>query len=532
MIMTVRYFKKVAFIYFLLVLIISLFLITAACSPKEETVLEIEAAGAVILSCEGERASIRSYSPEMTLSVERVGGSKTLSILIENVSSEISEAVTSAPLEEENKAVLSTEIISPTEVMLHIEGGSGPQEIQLSWNEELLNSPLTFAVLGDSQGNNDVLAHMIEAINVTDASFLIYLGDMVPSGLDQEYQVFLETMKQLEMPYFTVPGNHDVRTNGLALYEQYLAPAYHSFDLLDYSLIFLNTSKLGMEARQQEWLEARLDTNKDSLLFLHVPLHDPRGKEHAFLDKKEAENLMRLIKEAPSNVRGVFSGHIHMFKHEEVEGINFVTSGGGGAHLYAAPDEGGFHHYTIISVDDEEIEVLPTPIEAPLRSLGIAVTGKKGDMELSPELLLEMAVVEKEGEVQNIHGNFRGKGVYKGVPIRNLVEKVGGMEPEDLLIVHSWDGYSQEFAYENVFPETVGWGKYQGEMILAIEYNGTPVPDWDEGYRIVFLPEDGAFDNEDYRKTSMPDKGWYLYKSAGSSWVKIVNRLEVIESQE
>lgn len=497
-----------------------------SCSDREAAV-EIEAVGAVVLSNQGGTARVRSYSPEITLTVEQQEANSPIVIQVENIPTKLVDAMV---INDENKEemLITTEIISPTELKLQLVGGTGPQTIKIFWRGELLSEPLTFAVLGDSQGNNDVLAHIVESINDSPAAFVVHLGDMVPSGQEREYQDFLATMEQLEIPYFTVPGNHDVRNEGLERYQQYLAPAYHSFLLKDHKFIFLDTSLLGMDTAQQEWLGSQLNTDKNSLLFLHVPVLDPREKGHAFLDQVEAQSVMQLLEETPSPVRSVFSGHIHMFHHEKSNAIDFITSGGGGAHLYAAFDEGGFHHYTMVSLNDETIDVTPIPVEAPSRNLGIAVTGKQGDVVFTHEELLAMASMEREGQFQNVHGNFRGKGIYKGIPIRDLLEQIGGMEPSEMLVVHSWDGYSQEFAYENVFPQLIGWEEHQGEMVLAIEYNNMTAPDWDEGYRIVFLPEDGTYDNEDYRKTSMTDQGWYLYESAGSRWVKIVQRLEVI----
>jgi hypothetical protein len=42
-------------------------------------------------------------------------------------------------------------------------------------------------------------------------------------------------------------------------------------------------------------------------------------------------------------------------------------------------------------------------------------------------------------------------------------------------------------------------------MILAYEYNGTTVPDYEDGFRLMFLPEDGYYSNADANATSDPD---------------------------
>ena len=139
-----------------------------------------------------------------------------------------------------------------------------------------------------------------------------------------------------------------------------------------------------------------------------------------------------------------------------------------------------------------------------------------------------MADRSGQSSFQNIHGNYRGEGTYRGVPVSRLVEAAGGMEPGERLLVYSHDGYVQAYAYENVYPRESGWYGHQGEMILAIEYNGSTPPEWQDGYRIAFLPEDGVYDNNDCARTSVPGQGWHLYQSAGSRWVRMVARLEVL----
>ena len=97
-----------------------------------------------------------------------------------------------------------------------------------------------------------------------------------------------------------------------------------------------------------------------------------------------------------------------------------------------------------------------------------------------------------------------------------LIEQTGGMKPGDILMVYALDGYSQAFAYENVYPESAGWEERQGIMALAVEFNGQMVPEWQDGYRIAFFTEDGVYDNEDCALTSAEGQGWHLYESAGA----------------
>jgi len=122
---------------------------------------------------------------------------------------------------------------------------------------------------------------------------------------------------------------------------------------------------------------------------------------------------------------------------------------------------------------------------------------------------------------QNSLGNWRDAGVYKGVPISVLVEEVGGIQEGDIMIATSDDNYTQVFPYGNIYPSEE-WKALQGEMILAYEFNGTEVPDWEDGLRIAFLPADEQFSNEDSDLTSsLEAKG-----AASRKWSKLVEKIE------
>jgi hypothetical protein len=66
-------------------------------------------------------------------------------------------------------------------------------------------------------------------------------------------------------------------------------------------------------------------------------------------------------------------------------------------------------------------------------------------------------------------------------------------------------------------------------MILAFSFNGSNVPDFSDGYRIVFVPPDGGYSNEDCRITSPNGEGWYIWPSAGYRWLKYIKSLTILE---
>jgi len=117
--------------------------------------------------------------------------------------------------------------------------------------------------------------------------------------------------------------------------------------------------------------------------------------------------------------------------------------------------------------------------------------------------LRRLPVVTRQGEYQNQFGNWRDAGTYSGV---RLIELIGDAEYETIDVV-ARDGY--RVAIERKRIEDPNY-----PVVLAYAYDGVEVPDWEDGFRIAVLPEDGRVSNEEYDAVS-----------AGSYWVRNVSSL-------
>ena len=89
-----------------------------------------------------------------------------------------------------------------------------------------------FAVLGDSQGKNDILAQILDSLDGCD--FVIHCGDLTPSGADSEFEAVEETLNSSGVPVFTTPGNHDARLGDLGAYVSRFGPADYGFTMENY----------------------------------------------------------------------------------------------------------------------------------------------------------------------------------------------------------------------------------------------------------------------------------------------------------
>jgi hypothetical protein len=246
-------------------------------------------------------------------------------------------------------------------------------------------APLLFVVGGDNRptGRNApfprVTRTIFSEIGLIRPDFVLWTGDTVygyydsPRELSAEYDRFAAAARAADVPLFNAPGNHEIhrldedpcgdRASEEAFARRF-GNLYGSFDAGGAHFISLDTAQVCSEDRldadQRAWLERDLEANKNAraiFVFSHTeffssPTIDPdAAKGHPPI--ADREGLIALFRKYP--VRAVFSGHEHVFSHENHEGIDFFVAGGSGAPLYAPPDRGGFSHYVVVRLDKAEL---------------------------------------------------------------------------------------------------------------------------------------------------------------------------------
>jgi len=169
--------------------------------------------------------------------------------------------------------------------------------------------------------------------------------------------------------------------------------------------------------------------------------------------------------------------------------------------------------------------VFQQPTDDGLSDYYVEVVGVGGNsLNVTLSEMMTMDSVSGNSSYQNTFGNMRGVGVYQGVRISDLVDLVGGMDEGFVVRIVSSDDYSQTFERSKVYPNLTIWG-IQGDMILAYEYDGLTMPEYADGLRLAFIPEDGYYSNADANATTKPDP-----VGAGPQWVSNVVRVEILEN--
>ncbi|TFG31811.1 hypothetical protein EU527_11520 [Candidatus Thorarchaeota archaeon] len=387
------------------------------------------------------------------------------------------------------------------------------------------NESLNFFVFGDSQGYQGSVEQIISTANILRPNFLFHCGDLTPFGQEIQYQEIKTILDTSLVPVYTTIGNHDIKGGGSELYTEYFGSSTYSFNLGPAHFSIFNSSAGDVTEIEISWLERDLsESNAEyKFVFTHIPPFDPRPEhDHSLLNATTSSRLMALFELKRVDV--VFTGHIHMYNESIVNGVRYVITGGAGASLYADEEAGGIYHYMDVTLDDSGLSIEPVLLEAPSISRDrVVIRGAVEDITFSLEDLSQLPSIQGYSSFQNQYDNWRGQGVYIGILLSNLVELVGGMSTTDKLVVKSYDGYSQEFRHSNIYPNA-SWVEIQGPIILAYAYNDTFVLDWADGMRIVMLPPDGAYSNDDAIETTESGN----VSSAGARWVRFVQILEVI----
>ncbi|PIS13926.1 hypothetical protein COT65_01645 [Candidatus Shapirobacteria bacterium CG09_land_8_20_14_0_10_47_13] len=195
-------------------------------------------------------------------------------------------------------------------------------------------SDYTFAVISDIHADYDSLQKALDFARADGVSFIIVAGDLTTVGAPAELQKIKAVLAKNNLPYYVVPGNHDLWSKGgLGNFTTVFGPDFQFFQKGEVKFILINNAdgSKGVGEGQQEWLDQELaDCFKlYCLVFAHMPLNHPyfthvMGEGSPLVANQAAE----LVKKLTSHqVKKLFAGHVHYFSSYELDGLKTHTDG-------------------------------------------------------------------------------------------------------------------------------------------------------------------------------------------------------------
>jgi hypothetical protein len=225
----------------------------------------------------------------------------------------------------------------------------------------------TFVVFGDTRTQPKFHQAVVERIVAQVPDFVLNTGDLVASGRRaSEWGTFFEIEWELlaRVPLFPVLGNHE--GNSPLYFDYFYLPGnerWYTFDYGNARFVCLQVDGVAdfrPGSEQYGWLEETLAANTQPWLFVifHVP---PYSSVQDDLEDDVRGALVPLFERYGVDL--VFNGHKHNYERNEVNGVTYLVTGGGGAPLYEMqekePAQAAFsviYHFVLVRVDGDHLE--------------------------------------------------------------------------------------------------------------------------------------------------------------------------------
>jgi hypothetical protein len=218
-----------------------------------------------------------------------------------------------------------------------------------------------FAIISDRTGGHRarVFSRAVDQLNLLQPEFVLSVGDLIEGYtrnrevLAQEWREFQGYLGRLQMPFFFVPGNHDL-ANAIQdkLWQEKFGRSYYEFVYRNVLFLMLNSEDPPgidyghISPEQLAWLEKTLAANKDvrwTLVFVHKPMWAaPKPEEGGWVE------VEKFLKDRPYTV---FAGHIHSYYKYVRQGRNYYQlATTGGASRVRGVEYGEFDHIVWVTM--------------------------------------------------------------------------------------------------------------------------------------------------------------------------------------
>ena len=177
--------------------------------------------------------------------------------------------------------------------------------------ESFVTQDFKIAFISDTHNYYDDLRDQIDFINSRNFDFVIHGGDATNLGMQREWDKFFGIIEELNIPYVVAIGNHDMLSNGTAVYQNLFSRKLNFSFLRGATLFIIHNNNNWESSREEEvpnvsFLREQLERNdyEQAILIGHVQLDD---------DDRYSQGQINQLKELTSNynVPFVINGHNH-----------------------------------------------------------------------------------------------------------------------------------------------------------------------------------------------------------------------------
>jgi Predicted phosphohydrolases len=275
-----------------------------------------------------------------------------------------------------------------------------------------------FAIVSDrSNGHRaGVFEEAVSKLNGLRPEFVLSIGDFIEgytsdtTVLHQQWEEFNNILKPLKMPFFRVPGNHDVpNETQKRLWLKQFGRDYYHFIYKDVLFVVMNSTEGDGYPFTKEQLNYVTKTLKDNkkvrwtFLVMHHPVWYDRSNNG--FDKIEAE-----LKDRPYTV---IAGHTHQYfyaTHQERD--YFILGTTGGSNKLRGPGFGETDHISWVTMTEQGPSLINLELNGILKpDFANAQTKKMADIIIQESLAKPFILMR---------GRQKGKVIFR---LNNRAEK-------------------------------------------------------------------------------------------------------------
>lgn len=157
-------------------------------------------------------------------------------------------------------------------------------------------------------------------------------GDLAQEYTQAAYSRLYNSLSELELPCFCLPGNHDEAVFAAETLNAGKIRYLNDVLVGNWQIICLDTkipnaAGGGLSARELEKLQARLQQHQDRhvLVALHHPPVEVGSRWLDTMVLNNADELFAILRQH-TNIRGILCGHIHQELDIEINGIRVLGS--------------------------------------------------------------------------------------------------------------------------------------------------------------------------------------------------------------
>lgn len=310
-----------------------------------------------------------------------------------------------------------------------------------------------FAVVTDNAGGPrpGIFSEAVSKLNLLQPEFVMSIGDFIEGyedtreALNKQWDQFMAIVAGFEMPFFFVPGNHDVgRPLWAEIYNERFGVPYYHFVYKDVLFLCLSTNDApdngtGIGDEQIAYAKRVLAEHPDvrwTLVFQHKPLWNDKG----------AQGWPEIQEALKGRNCTVFAGHTHNYLSQESEGISYITMAttGGGTRLRGMA-YGEFDGVVWVTMRDDGPRVV-----------NLLLDGILDRQFRTPETMKELALFQKDEAITATPILFKDDPFKSGMStvtitnpsaaplrVKVLTETMDGMRAEPSTIATLIPGSSQ-----------------------------------------------------------------------------------------